>query len=103
MDAQRINMKLRLLGERVLVKPLQQEAMLGFYMPESSKEKPTTGKVIAIGDGLVGDKKIEMKIKVNDTIVFQKWASNQEIKMQIEGKDENYIILKYSDILGVEE
>lgn len=71
----------------------------GIIIPDTAKEKPSTGKVIAIGDGAFdGDDRIPMTVKVGDTVLFAKWASSAN-EVKIEGKD--YILLKETDILGI--
>lgn len=90
--------KMVLLGDRILVKTIKQNIISGFIVPESNREKPTYGTVIAIGNGKLPDGKVlEMDIKIGDEIMFQKWANGQEINQD----DNNYMILKYSDIIGL--
>ena len=88
------------LGSRVLVEPTEQEEMTssGIILPETAKEKPQQGKVLAAGPGdrnEDGDR-IAMDIKVGDTILFAKY-SGTEVKM--EGK--KLLILRESDVLGI--
>jgi chaperonin GroES len=88
------------LGGRVLVEPIEQEEMTsgGIVLPETAKEKPQQGKVLAAGPGDRNDKgeRITMDVKVGDTILFAKY-SGTEVKM--DGK--KLLILRESDILGI--
>ena len=88
------------LGSRVLIDPIEQEEVTasGIVLPETAKEKPQQGKVLAAGPGdrnEDGDR-IAMDVKVGDTILFAKY-SGTEVKM--EGK--KLLILRESDILGI--
>jgi chaperonin GroES len=88
------------LGSRVLVQPIEQEEVTasGIVLPETAKEKPQHGKVLAAGPGDRNDKgeRIEMDVKVGDTVLFAKY-SGTEVKM--DGK--KLLILRESDILGI--
>jgi chaperonin GroES len=88
------------LGGRVLVEPLEQEEMTpgGIILPETAKEKPQEGKVLAIGPGERDDegKRITMDVKVGDRVLFAKY-SGTEVKM--DGK--KLLIMRESDILGI--
>lgn len=88
------------LGSRVLVEPMEQEETTasGIILPETAKEKPQQGKVLAAGPGdrnEDGDR-IAMDVKVGDTVLFAKY-SGTEVKM--DGK--KLLILRESDILGI--
>lgn len=88
------------LGSRVLIEPIEQEEVTasGIVLPETAKEKPQQGKVLAAGPGdrnEDGDR-IAMDVKVGDTILFAKY-SGTEVKM--EGK--KLLILRESDVLGI--
>ncbi|MEJ2740113.1 MAG: co-chaperone GroES [Dehalococcoidia bacterium] len=91
--------KLQPLGDRVVIKPLPQEEVTkgGIVLPDTVKEKPQEGKVIAVGPGKVAEdgKRVAMEVKVGDTVVYAKYAGT-EIK---EAGDE-LIILRESDILA---
>lgn len=93
-------MKFRPLHDRVLVQRLEGEEKTkgGIIIPDSAKEKPAEGKVIAVGNGARNDKGdlMPLEVKVGDVIVFGKW-SGSEIK--IDGTD--YIVMKESDIIGI--
>jgi chaperonin GroES len=95
-------MKVRPLGDRVLVKPLEAEEKKkgGIIIPDTAKEKPQEGKVIAVGKGKITEqgKTIPLDVKVGDRILFGKYSGN-EIKID----DEDYLIVKEEDILGIIE
>ena len=91
--------KLQPLGDRVLVKPLAKEEVTrgGIVLPETVKEKPQEGEVIAVGPGKRNDKgeAIPMEIKVGNIVLYAKYGGTE---IKLEGED--YIILRESDILA---
>lgn len=91
--------KLQPLADRVLVKPIEKEEMTksGIYLPDTAKEKPQEGEVIAVGPGKMSEdgKRIALDIKVGDTVIYAKYGGT-EIKID----DEELIILRESDILA---
>ena len=93
-------MKFRPLHDRVVVKRLEQEAKSagGIVIPDTVKEKPQEGEVVAVGSGARGEdgKLITPDVKVGDRVLFGKW-SGTEVKI---GGDE-LLIMKESDIMGV--
>jgi chaperonin GroES len=95
-------MKLRPLQDRVIVK--QQEAeektKSGIYLPDAAKEKPTTGKVIAVGPGRLDEngKPMELSVRTGDTVYYGKWSGTE---VEVEGT--KYVILRETDLLGVLE
>jgi chaperonin GroES len=95
-------MKIRPLQDRVLVKRIAEEEKTkgGIIIPDTAKEKPQEGKVVAVGKGKVNDKGkvIPLQVKVGDKILFGKY-SGSEIK--IDG--EEHLIMREEDILGVIE
>ena len=96
-------MKIRPLQDRVLVKRLEEEVEKtrgGIIIPDTAKEKPQHGKVIAVGKGKVNDdgKVTPLDVKVGDTILFGKY-SGSEIKLD----GEEHLIMREDDILGVVE
>ena len=95
-------LKLKPLGGRVIVEPVEQEEMTagGIILPETAKEKPQEGKILAAGPGDRDDdgKRIAMDVKVGDKVLFAKY-SGTEIK--VDGK--KLLILRESDILAVVE
>ena len=95
-------MKLRPLQDRILVQRVEEETKTkgGIIIPDTAKEKPAEGKVIAVGSGKIGDdgKRIPLEIKKGDRVLFGKY-SGSEIK--IDG--EEYLIMREDDVLGVVE
>lgn len=93
-------MKLRPLQDRILVQRVEEETTTkgGIIIPDTAKEKPAEGKVIAVGNGKVGDdgKRIALEIKKGDRILFGKYAGTE---VKIEG--EEYLIMREDDVLGV--
>ncbi|TCT10010.1 chaperonin GroES [Tepidamorphus gemmatus] len=93
-------MHFRPLHDRVLVKRLDEEEKTagGIIIPDTAKEKPSQGEVIAVGPGARDEdgKRIEMDIKVGDRILFGKWSGTE---VKIDGQE--YLIMKESDIMGV--
>lgn|SRR3989338_5644955 len=93
--------KIRPLHDRVLIKRLNEEEKTkgGIFIPDSAKEKPQEGKVIAVGKGRLDDGKvIPLDVKSGDRILFSKYSGN-EIKLD----GEEHLILKEEEILGVLE
>lgn len=95
-------MKLRPLHDRVLVKRLEAKEVMkgGIIIPDTAKEKPQEGEVIAVGPGKIGDdgKIRPMNVKAGNRILFGKYAGN-DVKID----DEEYVIMREDDILGVLE
>ncbi len=95
-------MKLRPIGDRVVVKVIEQEEKTkgGIDLPDTAKEKPQQGKVIAVGTGRILDngQKVPLEIKEGDRVIFAKYAGTE---VKIEG--EEYLILSERDILAVIE
>ncbi len=95
-----MSMELKPLGSRVVIEPLEQEDVTsgGIYLPETAKEKPQKGTVLAVGPGDRDDdgKRIALDIKVGDVVLFAKY-SGTEIK--VDGK--KLIILRESDVLAI--
>ncbi|MDI6823570.1 MAG: co-chaperone GroES [Bacillota bacterium] len=94
--------QLKPLADRVVVKPLTQEERTkgGIVLPDTAKDKPQEGEVLAVGPGRILDNgaRVEMEVKVGDRVIFSKY-SGTEIK--IEG--EEYLIMRESDILAVKQ
>ncbi len=92
--------KLKPLSDRVLVKPVEKEEVNkgGIIIPDTAKEKPQEGEVIAVGPGKRDDqgKLIPMDVKSGDKILYGKY-SGTEVKME----DEEYLIMHQDDILGI--
>jgi chaperonin GroES len=92
--------KLEPLGDKVIVKPVTEETMSkgGIIIPDTAKEKPQEGEIIAVGPGKVdkAGKKVAMEVKVGDRVIFGKYTGSE---IKIEG--EKYLIMPESDILAV--
>ena len=90
------------LGDRVVVKAMPREEMTksGIVLPDTAKEKPQEGKVIAVGKGKVADdgKLIKLDVKAGDRILFSKYAGTE---VKIDG--EEHLIMREDDILGIIE
>ena len=95
-------MKIRPLQDRVIVKRIAEEEKSkgGIIIPDTAKEKPQEGKVIAVGKGKVNDdgKLIPLDVKVNDRILFGKYSGSE---INIDGDE--HLIMREEDILGVIE
>lgn len=93
-------MAIKPLEDRVIVKPAEAETKTasGLYLPESSKEKPIRGTVIAIGPGkrLENGQRAKMSVGNGDTVVFGKYAGTE-----VEIKGEKHLIMRESELLGV--
>ena len=92
--------KLVPLGDRVVVKPKQREEMTksGILLPDTAKEKPQEGEVVAVGPGRVLDsgQRLEMELKVGQTVLYAKYAGT-EFKLE----DDEFLILREPDVLAV--
>ena len=97
-----MSIKMKPLGDRVLVEPSEGEERTssGLYIPETAKEKPQQGKVLAVGEGRRDDdgKRIEMDVSVDDTVLYAKYAGTE---IKIDGK--KLLIMKETDILAIVE
>jgi chaperonin GroES len=95
-------MKIRPLHDRILVKREEEKEVKkgGIIIPDTAKEKPQEGKVIAVGTGKVNDegKKVPLDVKAGDKILFGKY-SGSEVKLD----DEEYLILREEDVLAIIE
>lgn len=93
---------IRPLHDRVIVRRIEQDEKTagGIIIPDTAKEKPIQGEVVAVGPGARDDagKTIAMDVKVGDTVLFGKWAGT-EVKLD----GEEVLVLKESDIIGVIE
>lgn len=92
-------MKLKPLGDRVVVKPGEGEEMTkgGLVIPDTAKEKPQEGQIVAVGAGKYEDgKKIPMEVKVGDKVVYSKYGGTE---IKVDG--EEYLILSERDVLAV--
>jgi chaperonin GroES len=95
-------MNVRPLRDRILVKRIEEEEQKvgGIIIPDTAKEKPQQGKVVAVGNGRVNDegKVLPLDVKAGDTILFGKYAGTE---IKIEGQE--YLILREDEVLGVIE
>ena len=95
-------MKFRPLGDRVLVKRVEEETKTkgGIIIPDTAKEKPQEGEVVAVGPGARNDKGevVALDVKAGDRILFGKWSGTE---VKVDGQD--LLIMKESDVLGVVE
>ncbi len=95
-------MKVKPLGDRIIIKPLEEKEVKkgNIIIPDTAKEKPQQGEVVAVGKGKMTDdgKLIPMEVKVGDKILYGKY-SGTEIK--IDGQE--YLILHQDDVLGIIE
>jgi len=95
-------MKLRPLQDRVIVKQAdaEEKTASGIVLPDTAKEKPTKGKVIAVGPGKLDDngKRMELGVRAGDTVYYGKYSGTD-----VEVNGEKFVILRESDLLGVLE
>ena len=95
-------MAFRPLGDRVLVKRVEEESKTkgGIIIPDTAKEKPQEGEVVSVGPGARDDKGVvnALELKAGDRILFGKWSGTE---VKIDGQD--LLIMKESDVLGVVE
>jgi len=93
-------MKLKPLNDRVLVKRLESEEKTagGLYIPDTAKEKPSRGKVVAAGPGKIGDdgKRAALAVKAGDLVLFNKYAGTE---ISIDG--EEHLVMREDDILAI--
>jgi chaperonin GroES len=95
-------MNLRPLNDRIVVEPTEQEEQTqsGLFLPETAKEKPQQGKVLAVGPGARNEDgdRMELDVRVGDTVLFAKYAGTE---IKLDGK--KVLIMKEGDVLGVVE
>ncbi len=91
--------KIKPLGERVVIKPMPKEEVSkgGIVLPDTAKEKPQEGEIIAVGPGKLSEdgKRIAMEVKVGDKVIYSKYAGT-EFKLD----EEEVVIMRESDILA---
>jgi len=94
-----MTVKLKPLADRVVIKPTEREEVTkgGIILPDTVKEKPQEGEIIAVGPGRLGEdgKRIALDVKVGDKVLYARYAGT-EIKVD----DEDYVILRENDILA---
>lgn len=87
------------LGERIVIKPTEQEQQTkgGIYLPDTAKEKPQEGEVVAVGPGRMTDdgNRIALEVAVGDRVIYSKYAGTE-----YKDGEEEYLILRESDILA---
>ena len=92
-------MKLKPLGDRLIVQAVEEEATTasGIVLPDTAKEKPQKGKVLAVGEGKLGDdgKRIPLDVKKGDEVIYSKYGGTE-----IPGEDEDLLVLRESDVLA---
>jgi len=94
-------MNIKPLGDRIVIKVLEKEERTagGIVLPDTAKEKPQKGEVLAVGSGeLIDGKRVPLEVKVGDKIIFSKYAGT-EVKID----NEEYLILRQSDVLAILE
>lgn len=93
-------MSVQPLGDRILVKPVDSEVKTkgGIILPDTAKEKPSKGKVVAVGKGkLLDDGKVkELEVKVGDTVLYGRYGGTE-----MKYKDEDMLILRESEVLAI--
>jgi len=97
-----VSVKLRPLGDRIVVKAISRETVTksGIVLPDTAKEKPQEGEVLAVGPGKVLDngKRVTLEVSVGQKVLFAKYAGSE---VKIDG--EEYLILRESDVMGIVE
>jgi chaperonin GroES len=93
-------MKLKPLGDRLIVKPIEEEETTasGIVLPDTAKEKPQKGKVVAVGDGRWdedGEKRIPLDVAEGDEVLYSKYGGTE-----VTVEDEDLLVLKESDVLA---
>ena len=95
-------MKIRQLNDRLLVKRLEEEKMTagGIIIPDSAKEKPAEGEVVAVGPGKIADNgdRVALQVKEGDMVLFSKYGGTD---VKLDGED--FLIMREDDILGIVE
>jgi chaperonin GroES len=93
------DIKVKPLADRVVVKALEESEQMrgGLYIPDTAKEKPQQGEVMAVGPGRIEDgKRVDMELKVGDKVLYGKYSGTE---VTVDG--EQYLILRESDVLAV--
>lgn len=93
-------MKIKPLGDRVVIKPspAEEKTKGGIFLPDTAKEKPVVGEIVAVGPGKISDegKLIAMELKVGDKVLYGKYSGTE---VTIEGQE--YLIMRESDIFAI--
>ena len=94
------NLEVKPLADRVVVQPLDESEQMrgGLYIPDTAKEKPSQGKIVAVGPGKISDEgaRLEMDVSVGDKVLYGKYSGTD---VTLDG--EEYLILRESDILAI--
>jgi chaperonin GroES len=92
--------KIQPLADRVVVKPLEEEEQMrgGLYIPDTAKEKPQSGEIVAVGPGKLADsgERLSPDVEVGQTVLYGKYSGTE---VTVEGED--YLILRESDVLAI--
>jgi chaperonin GroES len=94
-------MKLKPLGDRLIIKAVDEEETTasGLVLPDTAKEKPQTGEVVAVGDGRIEDgERIPLDVKKGDKVLYSKYGGTE---IKVEGED--LLVLRESDVLAIVE
>jgi len=96
-----VSLKLKPLGDRVIIQPSDDDVEKspgGIYIPDTAKEKPQKGKVVAVGSGRTTDEgnTIKMSVKVNDIVIYSKYSGTEYSE-----NSTDFLIVKESDILAI--
>ncbi len=93
-------MNIKPLGDRVVIKPIEKEEMTksGIVLPDTAKEKPQEGEVLAVGEGRMLDsgEKVPLSVKVGDKVIYAKYAGTE-----LKREDHEYLIISEKDILAI--
>jgi len=96
----KVNVQVKPLADRVVVKPLEESEQMrgGLYIPDTAKEKPSQGEIVAVGPGKLSDAgaRLELDVKVGDKVLYGKYSGTD---VTLDG--EEYLILRESDILAI--
>lgn len=94
-----MTLKLQPLADRVVVRPIEREEKTksGIYLPDTAREKPQEGEVLAVGPGRIGEdgKRIALDVKAGDTVIYAKYGGTE---IKVEGKE--LLIMRESDVLA---
>ncbi|MGD2046731.1 MAG: co-chaperone GroES [Gemmatimonadota bacterium] len=96
----KVNVQVKPLADRVVVKPLDEAEQMrgGLYIPDTAKEKPSQGEIVAVGPGKLSDEgtRLELDVKVGDKVLYGKYSGTD---VTLDG--EEYLILRESDVLAI--
>jgi co-chaperonin GroES (HSP10) len=92
--------ELKLMGDYLLILPFARKEPHGFIIPENKKEKPTIGKVIKVGNGQLGDKKVDIIIDEGDCVIFNEWSAKSIEGLKYNNEISKLFYIKQSDVIG---